>query len=282
MTNVVGADISYWQGVIDFERMRRKVQFLFIRAAHGKGLDTRTAANVQGAIDHNIPYGLYHYVKPAYSWQTQADIFITAIMQYGSPLPPVVDLEEDGGLNKTGLEGWVFKFQRKVEAETGQKLMIYTSPGFFNIQMPLTDWAWRMPLWVAHWDVKMPILPYEWSNHSQPWDFWQYSAKGNGLGPSYGCPGSNDIDLDEFNGSAAAFVSRFGVQLPWVDAPEPETLPEWVTVNGVGVNVRNAPSTAAGTKVGKYDNGGRLPVTGESGDWYEVKAYIHKDYARRA
>jgi len=65
--------------------------------------------------------------------------------------------------------------------------MIYTNPGFFDSQLPLTSWAWRKPLWVAHWTkAAQPRLPEEWSNHKKTWLYWQHSSGKNGLGALYG------------------------------------------------------------------------------------------------
>lgn len=280
---IYGADISYWQGQIDFSVLSRKVQYLFIRACHGRGVDPTLARNVEQATEYGIPYGLYIYVTPGYPWRDQADLFTRLIEQYGSPLYPVIDLEDqNSGLNKVELESWVFKFQRQVGQATGKTLMIYTNAGYFNRYMPLTDWAWRMPLWVAHWDVPKPLLPYEWSNHKQEWTIWQYSAKGNELGHEYGCPGSWDIDLDQFQGGVEEFEKAFGVPPGVIEPLPPPVTPDWVVVTGDAVNVRNAPEITAASQVGKWRKGGRLDVVAEIGDWYEVKCYIHKDLAVKA
>jgi lysozyme len=284
-----GVDISYWNGDMDFAVLARKAQFVYMRGAYGKAVDTRLAGFVANARAYGMPYGLYHYIKPAYDWKVQADVMIGLIDQYGGQMYPTIDAEEDGGLDKVGLEGWIFKYQRKVAEATGKQMMIYTRAGFWDLQVPLTDWAWKMPLWVANWNAQNPLLPKEWSNHNQDWDFWQYSANKNGFGHEYGSPlvgGGHDIDLNWFNGDAEKFKRLFGVypnELPEDEIePPPDELPKWVTVTGNGVNVRNAPLVSEITQVGKLRFGAQLPVTGTSDDgrWWKVELWVSEDWAK--
>jgi hypothetical protein len=104
--------------------------------------------------------------------------------------------------------------------------LIYTSSGFFDSQLPLTSWAWRKPLWVAHWTVAaQPRLPLEWSNHKKTWLYWQHSSDKNGLGSQYGVATKN-IDLNRFNGTRLQFMQRYKItSLPSPVEPPPDPPP---------------------------------------------------------
>ena len=105
--------------------------------------------------------------------------------------------------------------------------MIYTSPGFFDRQLPLTNWAWRQPLWIAHWTkAEQPRLPNVWRNHKKSWTFWQHSADKNGLGHLYGVA-TKSMNLNRFNGSAAQFMKRYKLtSLPKPVEPPPPVAEE--------------------------------------------------------
>jgi GH25 family lysozyme M1 (1,4-beta-N-acetylmuramidase) len=60
----VGIDVSHWQGVIDWTQVKKAgVKFAIIRTGDGVDPDSRCPANIGGAIDAGIPFGLYHYVR---------------------------------------------------------------------------------------------------------------------------------------------------------------------------------------------------------------------------
>jgi len=64
------------------------------------------------------------------------------------------------------------------------KCLIYTSPGFWNSYTTRTTWAQEYPLWVAHWNVQMPTLPYDWSKYNETYTFWQTHVGNDG--PAFG------------------------------------------------------------------------------------------------
>jgi lysozyme len=107
----------------------------------------------------------------------------------------------------TGISGIVDDtklFLDTVEAQTGRKPVIYTSPYFWNTYMvPNPAWASDYDLWVAHWTSNpQPLLPNGWST----WTFWQYTDRG--IIP--GIPSA--VDLDRFNGNLPALQDYFGVR----------------------------------------------------------------------
>jgi len=277
-----GFDLSYWQGSVDWDIAANKVNFAYLRAGYGNdSFDTRRLEYMRGCEDHSIPYGLYWYVKPGKDWRKHADNFIRAIIDGESSLPPVVDVEETGGLGKIELEGWLKKLVDRVEAGiTDCQLAIYTSPGFWNSNLPMTNWAKNRKLWVAHWtQAAAPTLPREWTEINQPrtWTFWQYGVLNNGA--EYGVS-SAKIDMNRYHGGVQEFTAEFDVapHIPDGTLPPPPPQAEYprdITLVG-NYNLRRTPEIA-NNLISTLTAGTKLTVEGEDGEWYKVQAYIHKD-----
>lgn len=72
--------------------------------------------------------------------------------------------------------------------------VIYTSAYYWALVTGEADKAWiseRCKLWVAHYGTISPIMPIGWTDYV----LHQYSADGNGLGPTYGGH-STSMDLN--------------------------------------------------------------------------------------
>jgi lysozyme len=226
---MVGIDFSRWQREIDWSlALSQSISFAFIKSSEGtQVIDSQFERNMQETARLGIPRGIYHYFKADKDWKKQADHFASVINAWDFELEPVMDLESDAGLTKNDLNNVCAKWIPRLEAATGREIMIYTSPGFFDSQLPLTNWAWRKPLWVAHWTkATQPRLPLEWSNHKKTWLYWQHSSDKNGLGSQYGVATKN-IDLNRFNGTRLQFMQRYKLtSLPSPIEPPSPPLPE--------------------------------------------------------
>src|SRR3989304_947834 len=95
---VVGVDLSYWQGAVDFAKLPTMVAFAILRAGYGNDfIDPRLDEYRAGCKAHNIPFGLYWYAKPGKDFGKHALNFFLVWDDDGGQLPPVFDLEESGG-----------------------------------------------------------------------------------------------------------------------------------------------------------------------------------------
>lgn len=279
---VTGVDVSYWQGAIDWAKLATMADFAFIRAGYGNAeVDTRLTPNRDGATAYGVPFGLYWYCKPDKAWDKHADAFYNAWKVQPGKLPPVIDVEENGGLDKSALENWLFKLVTRFEGNAGVPLMIYTSAGFWNANMPLTNWAKNRKLWVANWTTgSAPLLPNEWAGANNPrtWEFWQYSARGNGA--DYGVQ-STYIDLNRYHFSAAQFNADYGAAVePPAPPPPPEPSDLIVPIGSFTVsssyrNLRAGTGTDAPV-IGKAVQGSVLPYVAEEGEWVTVLAKVWK------
>ena len=56
------ADVSKWQGAVNWKKAAKELSFVILRASCGSGMDSRFLENVEGCRKNGIPFGVYHYV----------------------------------------------------------------------------------------------------------------------------------------------------------------------------------------------------------------------------
>jgi lysozyme len=224
---LLGDDVSKWQGDVNWEQgADAGLKFSFIRAGSisvGGTLytDYQYEKNVSLGPDY-MPIGCYWYYRPQHSPEAQARYFFNLLDGEEWEIPPVADIENDGGLSPAAYADSVKTFLDYLEGLVKVKPIIYTSRYKWSFVEPRPYWG-DYDLWVAHYTLQSePLLPEAWSE----WKFWQYTAQGDGI--KYGVE-SRYIDLDRFNGDEEDFREYLGNPFP----PSP-VLPPSI---GVKVNI---------------------------------------------
>lgn len=200
---IPGIDVSGWQGNIDWARVKAAgIQFAFIRLSDGaKFRDSKFERNWAGAKAAGVIRGVYQFFRPEQSATAQADMMIAAIGAHEpGDLPPVIDVEEAGGLPPATVAGAVRTWVDRVQAALGVAPIIYTGPAFWRSQVGAAASFAPNALWIAQWSSREPNLPAPWSR----WTFWQYTNKGSIDGIS------GDVDRNWFNGSLAELQELCG------------------------------------------------------------------------
>jgi GH25 family lysozyme M1 (1,4-beta-N-acetylmuramidase) len=168
-----------------------------------------------------FPTGFYWYFRPQHDPVAQADYFCNLIKDREWLLPPVLDLENNGGLGANAVTEAARVFTAQVYTNLEVWSILY-SRGYWLNQYTVPDAVWDfMDLWIARytskgkpwgnllpWPDSPSIKPRDWDD----WTFWQYSADGNGRGAEFGAS-SKSIDLNWFNGDEAAFDQYINKQL---------------------------------------------------------------------
>jgi GH25 family lysozyme M1 (1,4-beta-N-acetylmuramidase) len=182
-----GVDVSNYQGTIDWIQVGDDNNtFVFAKATEGTTFtDITYAVNRAGAQGVGLQLGAYHFGRPAGSGDpaifasaiAQADHFVDIAQPKGGDLPPVLDLESNGGLSPTALVRWTQAWLDEVFARTGVRALIYASPSFWKNSLgdtPVFAGAGN-PLWIAHWTKNAaPLVPASnWGGLG--WTFWQWS-----------------------------------------------------------------------------------------------------------
>ena len=176
--DIRGIDISHYQDRIDWTRLRnadingQPLRFAFIKATEGTTLiDENFNENFYQAKQNGIIRGAYHFFVPTVDARKQARFFLKQVHLEAGDLPPVLDVERDGGLSREQLQKAVRQWLQVVEQHYGVKPILYT--GYrFKLQY-LNDTIFdAYPYWIAHYYVDQ--LQYKGS-----WAFWQYTDFGN-------------------------------------------------------------------------------------------------------
>ncbi len=198
-----GIDISHWQGEIDWTQVAAAgKRFAFMKATEDVDYtDPTYGLNRARALAAGLLVGAYHYAQPDATVGdaiAEADHFLSYAVLAPGDLPPVLDLEERNGLSDAALEAWVRAYLERIQARTGVRGLIYTSPNFWNSYVGGSEWfatnGYRS-VWVAHWTTAPnPTVPAaDWAGFG--WTFWQYTSSGTVAGIT------GRVDLDRFAGT---------------------------------------------------------------------------------
>jgi lysozyme len=194
-----GIDVSYHQETIDWPKVQRAgIRFAFIRVSDGTAVrDARFATNWAESKRAGLVRGAYQFFRPDQSAAAQADLMIAAMRDHElGDLPPVIDLEVDGGLGATQLAARAQLWVDRVRDQLGVEPVIYTGSELWRNggAEPIGG----QPLWVAHYTQGCPAVPAPWTQ----WRFWQHTDRG-------AVPGiEGPVDLDLFAGTVDELLAR--------------------------------------------------------------------------
>lgn len=196
-TDILGADVSHYQGAIDWPMAARAgLQFVFIKASEGVGMiDAQLRRNAFGADAVSIPVGFYHYAHPELNNAVaEAAAFMDAIAGLPYKLPLMLDVEgRAGDVPRTQLTEWCDTFLQEVQRRTGARVGIYT--GAYFARDNLGPQLGKYPLWVAHYGRTTPLANSTWPK----WAVFQYSESGSCPGIGSGNVDMNVMDADLYN-----------------------------------------------------------------------------------
>ena len=194
---VHGVDVSKYQGVIDWRRLKaNRVEFAFIKATEGADhSDERFAINWRAAARAGVPRGAYHFYYFCSSATRQANWFIRNVPKSRGALPPVLDMEWNHASrtckrrpSASTVRRDMQVFLNRVGRHYGQKPVIYTTIDFYQ-----QNELWRLR-GAEFWLRSVAGHPTQIYG-ARAWKFWQYT--GSGLIPGV----TGRVDINTFNGS---------------------------------------------------------------------------------
>lgn len=190
-SQAMGIDVSHFQGSVNWTEVAGAgIVFAFVKATEGiTYVDPELAVNWAAMQSAGLLRGAYHFYEPTDDPASQAQNFLSTVSLGPGDLPPVLDIETNGGVSSEQLWNGVAAWLQAVQQATGKQPIVYTAPDFWNSNSP--DLALTShPLWLADY-ASQPTLPDGWST----WQFWQHSETGT-------VPGvSTSVDLNLFNGT---------------------------------------------------------------------------------
>ena len=184
------ADISHYQGTIDWSKARQELELIVFRASVGSNADKKY---LEYTRDCGVPYGAYHYVKAgtAEAARTEAKWFVECANKAAvRPLFYIADIEYEAQ-TATTTEAVCVAFLEELRALGCGRIGLYINTRY--------KWAGKAIdmcdiMWIPHWgknDGSVPAAQYEPKYYC---DIWQYTSKGRVAGIS------GDVDLDVLHG----------------------------------------------------------------------------------
>ena len=187
------ADISRWQGDVDFDKLAPEVEFVIVRGMYNTGKDVYFDRYVAEMKRLDIPFGVYQYVteETANGAKEEARAFHVAMSAH-DPLFYVIDAESQDISHDT-IRAWA----EEMRALGVKKLGCYVAHNRydnynFDALRGLFDFVWIPRYGSNDGTVEGSKRP------AYACDLWQYTSKGR-------LPGiKGDVDLNMLVGDKAA------------------------------------------------------------------------------
>lgn len=209
-TKILLCDVSYYQAVIDFVKMKAAgMKGVIIRVGQRNWIDTRFIENWAKAKAAGLPRGSYWLYDSRAAPKSQAALWWSLIKNDTGELCHTADLEEayGGAYGKAAdMQDFLQEFQR-LSGLPNDKIVIYTGYYWWISRVGNIQFFKQYDLWLA-WYAAMTIVrvPPPWVEGELL--LWQYTSNGDGV--RYGV-GSLNLDLDWFFGDEAQYAARFGL-----------------------------------------------------------------------
>lgn len=190
MANIQGIDVSHWQGVIDWNKVKHAgIEFAIIKVGGsdaGFYKDSAFERNYAGAKAAGLKVGAYYFVgkycTSSIDGMADAQRFVKLVEGKDFDLPLFIDIEVTPPAKKKGATDAVLAFCQ-VMKDNGYSTGIYTSRAFLADRLE-DDRLDGITKWVAEWGNKC--------NYKKNYTFWQKSSNGS-------VPGINGrVDLNEW------------------------------------------------------------------------------------
>ena len=192
-----GIDVSYYQGEIDWEKVKASgIEFAIIRlgyrgyGAEGKLMEDKMAyENLEGALDAGLKVGIYFFSQATNAEEAleEADYVLERIEKYDITMPVVYDWEfisdeaRTAKMDPRTLTDCYLAFCGKI-AEAGYTPMVYFNTHMSRTMLYLTELE-QYPFWLALYSDRM-TFPYRI-------EMWQYTDSGR----VPGIAGNVDVNL---------------------------------------------------------------------------------------
>lgn len=188
------ADISKWQGNVNWPEAAKELDFVILRASCGTSEDTKYERNVDACIENGIPFGAYHYVKAgdADAARAEAEAFLKVTASKNRrPAFYIADIEYEAQ-TKTTTEAVCVAFLQTLRDHCCEKIGLYINTRY--------NWAGKAIdmcdiMWIPHWGKNDGEVPADSYKSSHPHDLWQYTSKGSLAGVS------GNVDLNQLTGT---------------------------------------------------------------------------------
>ena len=184
----LGIDVSFYQGVIDWEAVAADgIEFAMIRCGYRGSetgemvVDEQFENNIQGALDAGLDVGVYFFSQAVTVEEAiqEADATLDWIEGYDISFPVVFDWERisysssrTADTSSVTVTDCALAFCGMIE-EAGYTAMTYGSPNTVNEDLYI-DRLLDYPFWLAHYTTDWAVTDYPYH-----YDMWQYTSEGS-------------------------------------------------------------------------------------------------------
>lgn len=180
------ADISKWQGNVDWDKARKELELVIFRASCGSSIDSKFLANVAAC---GVPFGVYHYVKAGTADESRAEarFFVECVRKAAhQPNFYIADIEYETQ-TETTTEAVCVAFLEELRSLGCKKIGLYINTRY--------KWAGKAIamcdiMWVPRYGKNTGDIPGDPYLPKYPCDLWQYTSKGTLAGVK------GDVDLN--------------------------------------------------------------------------------------
>lgn len=176
-----GIDVSFYQGDIDWERVKPQIDFAILRIGLGDDIpsqdDKQFERNYAECIRLGIPFAVYFFSYAVNKAKVQSEIAHIKRLLNGKAInaPVYIDVENTRGLDwrtisNAELLGIMQEFNAQLNA-LGYKMGIYSSRSAFWNEKMTDKWYDSISKWVAEYGDKV-------NDFNRTYDIWQYTSKG--------------------------------------------------------------------------------------------------------
>ena len=301
MTLPFGIDVSKWQGINNFAKIKANTSFVLVKATESWGYtDPKFRANWQGLAGHNRV--AYSYVWLSDDPLRQANHLIDTVTQAGVDWRYdrlALDLEKSGhGLSKAEVARRVIIMMERIREVTGRYPILYSRANWVDSNMLVTDpRIANADWWLAHYRFQLPKPLYTPEKDPPPalpngvnnWLIHQTGERGNGSAVGVA---SHYVDTNRWNGTKQELLAYFGLTDDYEPLPpEPPEVQEplfeakVVTVYPHRLRTRYTPELGNNVRpeADWYKSGQVVSVYETKPDWYRtaVETWASAEWLRR-
>lgn len=181
-----GLDLYERSAGLDYNEVKKDgYEFILHKASEGYTyLDKKFKTEIPKIKAAGLLTGAYVFSRPSSSKaEDEAQTILRQIKEVGGvDLPPILDMEDNGGLSDSDLQAYVTKWRVAIQKEDSRKPILYVNMNFYNKLKPIIK---DFTLWIAEYQVKEPQI--------KDYAFWQMTNQDKEQGGTF--------DEDLFNGS---------------------------------------------------------------------------------